>query len=250
MKCGLICARSARTSASISRVREASSSASSSWPETHGATSSAARARPAVGCGREDLERADDALLDDQRADDRRPDLAAAARRRAGRRGRTSGCGRARPSPTARPAHCSAWWWPPRPSQASRPAVSVSASGRAAEQVAQVPDAALGAARGQALAQRGRGQRGVVQRRGRWRGRPRSPGGDGATDDSCAPSSTAARPLSTVSPCRAPARGRRRAGPDGVSRGAARRRPPAGRSTRSPARRARTRRRPRCRAGS
>ena len=51
MKCGLICARSARTSASISRVREASSSASSSWPETHCATSSAARARPAVGYG-------------------------------------------------------------------------------------------------------------------------------------------------------------------------------------------------------
>ena len=34
MKCGLICARSARTSASISRVRDASSSASSSWAET------------------------------------------------------------------------------------------------------------------------------------------------------------------------------------------------------------------------
>ena len=51
MKCGLICARSARTSASISSVRLASSSASSSWPETHCAVSSAARARPPVGYG-------------------------------------------------------------------------------------------------------------------------------------------------------------------------------------------------------
>ena len=46
MKWGLIWARSARTSASISRVRETSSWASSSWPETHWATSSVARTRP------------------------------------------------------------------------------------------------------------------------------------------------------------------------------------------------------------
>ena len=51
MKCGLIWARSARTSASIARVRLASSSARSSCPETHRATSSAARASPAVCCG-------------------------------------------------------------------------------------------------------------------------------------------------------------------------------------------------------
>ena len=48
----LIWARRARTSASIARVRDASSSASSSCPETHCAISSAARARPAVGYGR------------------------------------------------------------------------------------------------------------------------------------------------------------------------------------------------------
>ncbi len=47
MKCGLIWARSARTSASISRVRLASSSASASWPDTHCATSSVARSSPA-----------------------------------------------------------------------------------------------------------------------------------------------------------------------------------------------------------
>ncbi len=47
MKCGLICARRARTSASISRVREASSSASSSCPETQRATSFVARTSPA-----------------------------------------------------------------------------------------------------------------------------------------------------------------------------------------------------------
>ena len=51
MKCGLIWARRARTSASIRRVRLRSSSASSSCPETHFAVSSAARARPAVGYG-------------------------------------------------------------------------------------------------------------------------------------------------------------------------------------------------------
>src|SRR6478736_5001536 len=47
MKCGLICARRARTSASMSRVREASSSASSSCPDTQRATSFVARTRPA-----------------------------------------------------------------------------------------------------------------------------------------------------------------------------------------------------------
>src|SRR6478672_4214550 len=51
MKWGLICARRARTSASISRLRERSSSASSSCPLTHDATSSAARTRPPVVCG-------------------------------------------------------------------------------------------------------------------------------------------------------------------------------------------------------
>ena len=47
MKCGLIWARRARTSASMSRVRDASSSASSSWPDTQRATSFVARTRPA-----------------------------------------------------------------------------------------------------------------------------------------------------------------------------------------------------------
>ena len=51
MKCGLICARSAWTSASMARLRLASSSASSSWPDTHCATSSVARIRPAVIVG-------------------------------------------------------------------------------------------------------------------------------------------------------------------------------------------------------
>jgi hypothetical protein len=47
MKCGLICARRARTSASINRVREASSSASSRFPDTQRATSATARTSPA-----------------------------------------------------------------------------------------------------------------------------------------------------------------------------------------------------------
>ena len=73
MKCGLICARSARTSASISRVRDASSSASSSCPDTQRATSSAARTSPADAERREHLQRADDPLLDGQRGDDHLP---------------------------------------------------------------------------------------------------------------------------------------------------------------------------------
>ena len=51
MKCGEICARSARTSASTNRRRDASSSARSSWPDTQAATSSVARTSPAVGYG-------------------------------------------------------------------------------------------------------------------------------------------------------------------------------------------------------
>jgi hypothetical protein len=43
MKCGEICARNARISASIARVRDWSSCASSSWDETQRATSQTAR---------------------------------------------------------------------------------------------------------------------------------------------------------------------------------------------------------------
>ena len=46
MKWGEIWARRARTSASASRARDTSSSASSTWVETHRATSAAARIRP------------------------------------------------------------------------------------------------------------------------------------------------------------------------------------------------------------
>ena len=75
MKCGLICARSARTSASISRVREASSSASSSWPETH------APPRRRRGPGRRwhrarGDQGADDAVAAADGGDDGRPDRA------------------------------------------------------------------------------------------------------------------------------------------------------------------------------
>ena len=51
MKCGLIWARRARSSASMVRVRWRPSSASSAWVETHRATSSVARASPADACG-------------------------------------------------------------------------------------------------------------------------------------------------------------------------------------------------------
>ena len=51
MKCGLIWARSARSSASIARVRVRPSSATSSSAETHRASSPVARARPADAAG-------------------------------------------------------------------------------------------------------------------------------------------------------------------------------------------------------
>jgi hypothetical protein len=50
MKCGLIWARSARSSASMTRVRVRASSARASWLDTHAATSSVARASPGEGC--------------------------------------------------------------------------------------------------------------------------------------------------------------------------------------------------------
>ena len=51
MKCGLIWARRARSSASIVRVRWWPRSASSAWVAIQPATSSVARARPAEACG-------------------------------------------------------------------------------------------------------------------------------------------------------------------------------------------------------
>ena len=51
MKWGLIWARSARSSASIVRVRCRPRSASSTWVDTHRATSSVARASPAAAAG-------------------------------------------------------------------------------------------------------------------------------------------------------------------------------------------------------
>ena len=80
MKCGLICARSARTSARIRRCRDASSSASSSWPETQLATSSVARSKPAERSVRERHQGADHAVLDQQRAGDGVPDEAPVGR--------------------------------------------------------------------------------------------------------------------------------------------------------------------------
>ena len=49
MKCGLIWARRARSSAAMTRVRVRASSARASWLETQAATSSVARARPGEG---------------------------------------------------------------------------------------------------------------------------------------------------------------------------------------------------------
>ena len=76
MKCGLIWARSARTSASISRVRLASSSASASWPETQLRDLLGRAEQPGRGRGAEHLQRADDPLLHHQRCHDAAAHLA------------------------------------------------------------------------------------------------------------------------------------------------------------------------------
>ena len=78
MKCGLICARSARTSASISRVRDSVELGElelAADPRRH----LVGRADQAAGGVRgADHERADQGVLDDERAHDGLPDLAAA----------------------------------------------------------------------------------------------------------------------------------------------------------------------------
>ena len=138
MKCGLIWARSARTSASISRVRLASSSASSSWPETHCATSSAARASPAVGYGANTCEGADDPLVDHQRADHRGADRA--ARLAAAQVAAVEAAGVAAVEGAGDQRGSWAAWWSPAPSQASSAGGVGERHRRRTEQHAQVPD--------------------------------------------------------------------------------------------------------------
>ena len=118
MKCGEIWARSARTSASTSRRRDASSSARSSWPETQAATSSVARTRPAVGSGEADDEVPDDDLVDHQRTEDHVADRAGRGQV-AGQVGRADDLGRLGGRRVSS-ATCSAWC-EPRPSQAEHP---------------------------------------------------------------------------------------------------------------------------------
>ena len=72
-------------------------------------------------------------------------------------------------------------WWSPAPSQASRSAVSVSASAGVPSRAAQVPDRSVGAVGGQPLPQRGRGERGAGAGCGTSPGRPRCRGGRAAS---------------------------------------------------------------------
>ena len=76
MKCGLIWARSARSSASMTRVRVRASSASASWLDTQAATSSVARARPGRGFLGPRGEGADDEVVHDERGRDGAADRA------------------------------------------------------------------------------------------------------------------------------------------------------------------------------
>ena len=76
MKCGLIWARRARSSASMTRVRVRASSASASWLETQAATSSVARARPGEGSLGPRRECADDEVVHDERRRHRGADRA------------------------------------------------------------------------------------------------------------------------------------------------------------------------------
>ena len=164
MKCGEIWARRARTSASISRVREASSSASSSWPETHCATSSAARTSPAVGYGGEHLQGADERA---PRPPAGRP-MACRTGQPGSAHGQLAAVGPPGSCPTRRPARASAGGLrarggSPAPSQASRSDRVGERHRRGPQQAAQVLDAALGAGRGQPCPQRRRGQARGVQ---------------------------------------------------------------------------------------
>ena len=124
MKCGLIWARRARTSASISAVRESSSCASSSWPETQAATSLAARTRLPVACGAPttrvptSTSSTTSGLMTSCRTGQpRRPQAVVSAIRVGAPSGRSA----------MTRAVSAAWWWP-TPSQASTPLVSVSAT--------------------------------------------------------------------------------------------------------------------------
>ena len=164
MKCGLICARSARTSARASRARDGSSSASSSWVATQRAVSSAACTRPGAGLGRG---RPPPAC----RRSGRPPPSAPPPPRGPGTpRRRQSSCsgrtttGRPDSSGSAAAASSCSAWWSPRPSQASMRRVSVIATAGRAEQGAQVPGRLAGGRLGQPEPQRRRGQAGGVQR--------------------------------------------------------------------------------------
>ena len=163
MKCGLICARRARTSASISRVRLASSSASSSWPLTHCATSSAARARPAVACG-------ENTWSVPTTRSSTTSGLTIAVRisqpgtsQREVARGRTSGCCRARRS-RPRAGRTGPRGAGPAPCHASAAAVSVSASAGVPSRSCRCRRLRSALSRVQPGAQRRRGERGAVQR--------------------------------------------------------------------------------------
>ena len=76
MKCGLIWARRARSSASMTRVRVRASSARASWLDTQAATSSVARASPGEGSVGPGGEGADDEVVHDERGGDGAADRA------------------------------------------------------------------------------------------------------------------------------------------------------------------------------
>ena len=181
MKCGLIWARSARTSASIARVRGRPSSASSSWLETQRATSSVARTRPAAAAGRR--RRGCRRRARRRRAGPRTRGADRAVRVVAGHLGGVQHQGaavRERPRWACRAGLRAGGGRPRRPRPACD-AVSVQRDGRRAEQRAQVAGRAGGAVGGQPLAQGGCGQRGGVQGVGTSPGRPATRGrGDDA----------------------------------------------------------------------
>ena len=129
MKCGLICARSARTSARASRARDGSSSASSSWVDTQRAVSRVACTSPGAGRAVE---------VSATSAPTTRSSAASGTttaprtgqsdgRRAAPRAGRRSGA-RSPAGRRARERHSRSAWWSPAPSQTSGRSASVIAS--------------------------------------------------------------------------------------------------------------------------
>ena len=193
MKWGLIWARRARSSASMTRVRVRASSARASWLETQAATSSVARARPGEG-----------SWVQAVRVPTTRSSMTrgAVTALRTGQSGSAHATSR-HPCTTVRPvsrvcsprARAVPRWWSPTPVHDNTLPGVGDRHGVRTEDGEQVPAGALRGIRGEALAEVLRGERCRVQRRV---GGPVDLGEEAAP--AAAPSSHAANPIRSIVP--------------------------------------------------